>query len=116
MPIRNIVFDLGGVLINFDPQNYLSLLGLTKEEIILFNKIVFFSKEWGLYNTSKISLFKLKENLLKIHPDHRLKLLKIFQNLDFKYILFEIKASADFLISLKKLGFNIFLLSDLSLD
>ena len=39
--IKNIVFDLGGVLVDFKPQNYLKYIGFDEEEIDRFYKIVF---------------------------------------------------------------------------
>ena len=36
--IKNIIFDLGGVLIDFIPEKYLKHIGLNDEEINLYKK------------------------------------------------------------------------------
>lgn len=36
--IKNIIFDLGGVLIDFIPEKYLKHIGLNDEEIKLYKK------------------------------------------------------------------------------
>ena len=40
--IKNIIFDLGGVLIDFIPEKYLKHIGLNDEEIKLYKKMI-----WG---------------------------------------------------------------------
>lgn len=114
--IKNIVFDLGGVLIDFNEKNYLQKIGLNKDDVLLFSKIIFHSSDWGDYNTSKYNLLETKNNLIKKYPTYTQKINYIFDSLDFKYILFEIKDTAKYLIELKKENYNIFVLSDASKD
>jgi len=58
--IKNIVFDLGGVLIEFNPFKYLNKLVFDQETCELFVKLVFYSKEWDEYNKSKYDLFYIQ--------------------------------------------------------
>ncbi len=44
--IRNIIFDMGKVLIRFDPDRYIARLGITGEDADLLNREVFRSMEW----------------------------------------------------------------------
>lgn len=114
--IKNMVFDLGGVLIDFNEKNYLQKIGLNKDDVLLFSNIIFHSSDWGDYNTSKYNLLETKNNLIKKYPTYTQKINYIFDNLDFQYILFEIKDTAKYLIELKKKNYNIFVLSDASKD
>ncbi len=44
--IRNIVFDMGGVLIRFDPPHFIQRLGITGEDAALLHREVFRTVEW----------------------------------------------------------------------
>lgn len=44
--IRNIVFDMGGVLIRFDPSRFLQLLSVSPEDQALLRRAVFQTVEW----------------------------------------------------------------------
>ena len=72
--IKNILFDLGGVLIDFNEKNYLQKIGLNKDDVLLFSKIIFHSSDWGDYNTSKYNLQETKNNLLKKYPTYTQKI------------------------------------------
>lgn len=114
--IRNIIFDLGGVLVDFKPQNYLSHIGLNKEEVEFFTKLVFYGKEWREYNSSKINSKQTEEKLIKEYSEYANIITKIFNKLDYNYILFEMKDTAEYLKELKAKGYNIYILSDLNED
>lgn len=114
--IKNIVFDLGGVLIDFKPERYLEHIGFSEEDINLFTKIIFYGKEWNEYNSSKLNVKQTEENLIKNYPQYSDKIKKIFDNIDYKYILFEMKDTSNYLKELKDKGYNIYILSDLSID
>ncbi len=114
--IRNIIFDLGGVLVDFKPQNYLSHIGLNKEEVEFFTKLVFYGKEWREYNSSKINSKQTEEKLIKEYSEYANIITKIFSKLDYNYILFEMKDTAEYLKELKAKGYNIYILSDLNED
>lgn len=112
--IKNIVFDLGGVLIDFNPSNYLKLLGFDQESTDFFVKLVFYSEEWNEYNKSNFDKSFMFNILLEKYPQYSVQLIKIYENIEWKYILYEVREVADYLKSLKSLGYNIYILSDLS--
>ena len=60
--IKNVVFDLGGVLIDYRPESYLEHIGFSKDDVSLFTKIVFYGKEWDEYNSSKYDICDTEEN------------------------------------------------------
>lgn len=114
--IKNIVFDIGGVLVDYLPKRYLKHIGLSDEEAELFNNTIFWGKEWFEYNSDKIDVNEMKEILLKNYPQYANKIDKIITNIDYNYILFEKYDTAQYLKQLKNEGYKIYLLSDLSID
>lgn len=116
MKIKNIVFDLGAVLIDFKPQVLLKKIGLSDEEVDLFNKIIFYGEEWRNYNSSINDINETILSLTKRYPEYADKIKFIFDNFDYKYILFLMEDTSLYLKELKGRGYNIYLLSDLSAD
>ena len=114
--IKNIVFDLGGVLIDFKPERYLEHIGYSEEEVSFFTTMIFWSSEWNEYNSSKYDVGQTKENLIKRNPQYADEIENIFNKIDYQYILFEKKDTVHYLKELKSRGYHIYLLSDLSID
>lgn len=114
--IKNIVFDLGGVLIDFKPEVFLEKLGYNPKEVEYFTKIIFYGKEWDNYNASKLNANQTKNELIQHYPQNVMDIQKIFDNINYKYILFEIKNTVEYLKELKNEGYHIYILSDLSKD
>jgi len=114
--IKNIVFDLGGVLIDFKPEKYLRHIEFSEEDVVRFKQIVFWGEEWGEYNSSDLTIKETEQKLVEHYPEYREKIQEIFAKMDFSYILFEIKETAEYLKELSEKGYQIYLLSDLSRD
>ena len=114
--IKNIVFDLGGVLIDFRPEKYLEHIGFNEKEIKKFRKIVFGGKEWMKYDSSEYDAKQLEEILVQNYPKYEKEVRKIFKYIDYSYILSCIKDTSDYLKQLKNKGYKIYILSDLSKD
>ena len=112
--IKNIVFDLVGVLVDFDMVPYLDHLGIPLDEIPYYKDNVFHSEEWGLYNAGKYDLPALKNALIEKLPEKKDIVARIIDKLDFSYILSDYKDTAEYLKELKFEGYNIYVLSDLS--
>lgn len=112
--IKNIVFDIGGVMADFDVEIYLKHLGFNDEDVEKYKNMVFYSEEWGALNTSIYDMAGIREILINKYPEEKENICKIIDEMDFKYILFEKEDSTEFLISLKEKGYKIYLLSDLS--
>ena len=100
--IKNIVFDIGGVMADFDVEVYLKHLGFNAEDVEKYKRMVFYSEEWGALNTSVYDMSKVREVLLNKYPEEKENLSRIIDEIDFKYILFEKEDSTEYLISLKE--------------
>ena len=65
MALRNIVFDLGNVLVDFDPPAYLRSLGFTDETAALLLKTVF-TEAWSRGDAGDyLSIAQLRADLLQ---------------------------------------------------
>lgn len=112
--IKNIVFDLGRVLIDWEAKKYLKSFGYDDETVDKLNKIVFTGEEWldcdkGKYERNT----DLVEILSEKYPEHAEKIAKILTK-DWVKILKLKEDSSEYLIKLKQQGFKIYILSNLS--
>lgn len=68
--IKNLVFDLGNVLIEFKPKDYMQRLGFPKEETEDLFQIIFKDKRWNEFDRGMISIEEYTEELKKEHPEY----------------------------------------------
>lgn len=114
--IKNIVFDLGNVLMEFNPLEYLEKFKFDEKIKKSLYKIIFKSNDWieydrGIYrhNTDLI------KKLVKENPDLENEIKLVLQKDWVK--MHTIKSdTVEFLKELKKQGFKIYILSNLSED
>ena len=102
MAVRNIVFDLGNVLINFNPRDY------TKNEKFL--KEVFASPEWLMLDRGTLSYEDAKEIFKKRVPEEAEEIDRLFDT-NFSGLLLPIKENTELLPELKK-KYNLYILSN----
>jgi putative hydrolase of the HAD superfamily len=112
--IRNIVFDLGNVLISFRPADYFARMNYPAE---LKNRIlsdIFASREWLMLDNGDISLHAAIESIAGKTSLEREEIARIFNlRLD---IMFPLGKNADLLPGLKKRGFRLYYLSNFPID
>lgn len=114
--IKNFVFDLGRVLVDFYPIPYMEQLGLDDETINKLKEIIFKSQDWVDYD-SGILLHNtdIIQKLAKEHPELEEEIKLVLQD-DWVKVHKLREDMADYLISLKKEGYNIYILSNISID
>jgi len=106
--IKNIIFDIGNVLLEFSPEKILSEIQKEKREKLF--QIIFNSEEWVMLDKGSINEKDAFENMCIKNPELRDDILRIADTwID---TLIPIKTNTEALIELKKSGFNIFLLSN----
>lgn len=69
--IKNIIFDMGNVLIEFKPELFLKRMGIVDENernIIINNSVE--TQYWTDYDLGKTTIKKLTDKCLKKIPDH----------------------------------------------
>lgn len=112
--IKNIVFDLGRVLVNFESRKYLKSFGYDDETVEKLNEIIFKSKEWegcdsGFYDNNS----DLAEILSEKYPENAEQIRKVLTK-EWVQMLTLKEDTAEYLKELKTRGFRIYILSNLS--
>lgn len=109
--IKNIVFDMGNVLIRFDPELFMSRYSLSEEEKILLRRAVFHSAEWVMLDRGVLDESTVEKNILPRLP---IPLRKIACELieQWDEPLIPIKGMMELLTSLKQQGYRLYLLSN----
>lgn len=112
--IKNIVFDLGGVLFDFNPLEYMELMGFNLEQGQFYQNLIWNSEEWKMLDLGKISYQELINSLCNRNPQYAKDLEYLLKNRTNKYILRQNNKNTKYLKELKKLGFRIYFLSNVS--
>lgn len=110
-PVRNVVFDMGGVLMNFDGPYFSSLFTDTPEDAALLNGALFGTTMWSLLDSGTIShetMRRYAEAHLpeRLHPSLHECLLHWPEHSE------PIAATNDLALRLHKEGYGIYLLSN----
>lgn len=114
--IKNIVFDLGNVLIDYNPLKYLDKFEFDEKTKKSLYKIIFKSNDWieydrGIYRYNTDLIKKILEKNSDLENEIKLVLQKDWVKMH------TIKSdTVEFLKELKKQGFKIYILSNLSED
>ena len=112
--IRNIIFDLGGVLVDWNPVDKLRRMGLPEEEVQEIAKNTTFSPEWNEVDRSAIAKDQLFAKMLSNVPENYREDAASFLNEGVFDAIHSFSYSADWLKSLKERGFSLYLLTNYS--
>ena len=110
--IRNIIFDIGNVLVRFDPLDYLiRTYGEDFETIKLLHLNVFAGEEWKLLDqgllTTEDAVARIEERI----PEYKDAVEKIMHTWE-TFLIEEIRTSVYFLEKYKEMGYKIYALSN----
>lgn len=110
--IKNIIFDIGDVLVKFRWQELLQEdLGITGE---VFERVadatVRNSKMWGEFDRSLLEDKVIIENCIQKAPEYEKEILSLFANI--KDIVKEYPYAEEWIKELKAQGFHVYLLSN----
>lgn len=111
--IKNLVFDLGNVLVNFRPGDYLKRLGFSKVEIDELTKIIFLDPRWSEFDRGTILLDDYIRSLKNEYPEKKEAFDKIFHKEWCSDMLTEKENTTSALIELSN-NYNIYILSNVS--
>ncbi|MCC8104480.1 MAG: HAD family phosphatase [Clostridiales bacterium] len=79
--IKNIIFDIGNVLVNFDSQTYLKSFGFAPEKENRIREITFDGPIWREYDRGVIPVKQLREKLAALAlPKDREDVLRVFDH------------------------------------
>lgn len=112
--IRNIVFDMGGVLIRFDRDFFMERLGVAEEDKRLLMREVFLAPEWVMMDRGTLTDEQAGEIMCGRIPerlhDAVWKLVSFWDR-----PILEIEGMYELIEELKALGYGIYLLSNASI-
>ena len=113
--IRNIVFDMGNVLIKFNPSQIVEELGLdSKEDEKLLLNTIFHTGEWHLTDLGVMSELDLWNSVSQKLPKHLLSYAHDII-LDWDRNLVPVPGMEEVVRMCKERGYNVYLLSNASL-
>lgn len=112
--IRNVIFDMGNVILSFDPDEILCHFSDSEKERAAIKEAVFSHQEWGLLDKGMISEQEAKEKILsRLSPDYQ-KTAECFLDKWDQYLpIFD--ETFDLICELKEKHYNVYLLSNASL-
>ena len=113
--IRNIVFDLGRVMVEFDPVAYLRGFGYPEELVQRLFEIVF-GHDWYLHDRGDYAAIDdLRLALIRKYPAYEAELTAVLRG-DWVKIHYLKADTADYMAELKRRGYRIYILSNLSVE
>jgi FMN phosphatase YigB (HAD superfamily) len=108
--IKNIIFDLGNVLISFKPADYLDKAGYAPEAVTVIINDIFQSVEWDLIDNGAITT---KEAIEKISERSSMKREEIASVFDSRTkIMYPVNSNVKLLPGLKNRGLKLYYLSN----
>ncbi|MBE5802468.1 MAG: HAD family phosphatase [Clostridiales bacterium] len=112
--IRHIVFDMGNVLLHFDPQLFIQRVGVSDEtDVKLIQKELFRSLEWVQMDRGSLSEQEAFERVKPRLPERLHPALEELL-LHWDRPILPVSGMADFVKDCKAAGYNVYLLSNAS--
>lgn len=108
--IRNVIFDIGNVLVRFEPMAYLLDWFDDGDLASSLHKIIFAGPEWIMLDRGVMTQDEAEAKLRKQFPEFAQEISLVFS--DWFSILKPIGSSVDVLCRLKDAGYNIYALSN----
>lgn len=112
--IKNVIFDIGGVLLEYNPKTYLDKLNIEESKRKKLNDIIFHVSKWRDCINGLISNNELIEYLEKENPKYRNEINQILSKENSKYMLPPKQDMIEYYKHLKQKGYNIYLCSNIT--
>lgn len=113
--IKNIVFDMGGVLIRWKPEEILGQFDLSPEEMEILNRELFHGIEWMQQDRGILTGDGVAEAVCARVPEHLWETVKSMVYGWYQQYLIPMPGMAELVRELKSNGYRIYLLSNASL-
>lgn len=108
--IKNVIFDLGRVLINFDPETYLEEIGLDKKTKNIYLNDIFKGDEWLDLDKGIITE---EQAIIKISAKGNIKEKEVRKILDARIAFFtELSLNSPLVKKVKDNGYKLYILSN----
>lgn len=110
--IKNIIFDIGSVLVQFRPAAVMENLGITGDRLEIAADATFRSTLWSEFDRGVLSEEQIINAMRTSVPDENRKDIDLFFAQGRPYLVEPFSYSASWLKSLKDRGYKVFLLSN----
>lgn len=110
--IKNVIFDIGNVLLNFEPKEYVKSK-VIEEKIEEVYESIFKSEEWPMLDRGTITEEEAKANIISRKAENEGFINSVFEN--WYDILTPIESSVGVLKKLKEKEYKVFYLSNFHL-
>lgn len=112
--IKNIIFDIGGVLLEYNPKTYLDKLNIEETKRKELNNIIFHNQKWkdclnGFINNDELIKYLKREN-----SKYENEIEQILSKDNLKYMLPPKQEMIEYYKSLKQRGYKIYLCSNIT--
>lgn len=114
--IKNIIFDIGGVLLEYNPKNYLDKLDIEETKRKEINHIIFHNQKWKDCLNGMINNKQLVEYLTEQNSHYSKEIEQILDKENLKYMLPPKNEMIEYYKTLKQNGYNIYLCSNITED
>ena len=111
--IRNIVFDIGDVLVGYSPKKELERFGTNLNRIEEANNLITKDDNWKKYLKGLIKIEELLPYYINLYGEYKLEIEIILKKENQNYIVYEIKDNTKVLNILSK-KYNIYILSNIN--
>ncbi|MCI8299219.1 MAG: HAD family phosphatase [Lachnospiraceae bacterium] len=108
--IKNVVFDVGKVLVDFDWQGLFDRLGFSPQVYDKVANATVLSELWGEFDRSRMSDEEILEGFLKKAPDCEAEIMKFWNNTGNSIKRYDY--AFEWIRSLQKKGYGVYLLSN----
>lgn len=112
--IKNIIFDIGGVLLEYNSKTYLDKLNIEESKRKELNNIIFHNQKWRDCLNGFINSEKLIDYLGKENPKYKNEIEQILSKDNLKYMLPPKKDMIEYYKGLKQKGYKIYLCSNIT--
>lgn len=110
--IRNIIFDIGNVLVGYDWRQYLSGFGFAPDKEAVIARAVFGSAEWNELDRGVVPIPELEERFAANAPQYREDILRVFRGCG--NCILRRSYAIPWILDLKERGFHVYYLSNYS--
>ena len=109
--IKNIIFDMGNVLLDYNPDAAMQMLGINEKAKPVIMKELFCGNEWVQLDLGNISIDEAFENIKqRIHEEYHSDLRKCIDEWD--VCMVPVEGAKDFCEFVKSKGFGVYVLSN----
>lgn len=113
--IKNVIFDVGGVILDYHRETYLSPFGFDSETEKFVFKNVLFTPNWSRLLKGEISTQEFIDDAIHQHPDFESVVKSFFDMETLKKMLPVLNKTVDFVKELKNEGYKLFIISDIEI-